>query len=98
MIFTGQSLPTRREREAESVSTTVYTTIRSIVDRKNAEGIVPARATWQELRDVFDERHFEHLDFLIKRGVVKVTEALNYDTYEIDYPAYERMMAQQKRK
>lgn len=91
--FVGKdSLLTHRQWEARETATKVYTTIRRICEKKKAEGITPARATWRELRDEFEDKHFRHLEFLVEQGVATKVRAINYDTYEIDYPAWEALV------
>lgn len=58
--------------------------IRRISERKQAEKIEPARATWRELRDVLSPGAWKELELLIRGGYIKVYEAINFDTYEVD--------------
>lgn len=86
-------ITTPLERKARAERTKVTTTIRRICEKKRAEGQVPARATWRELRDLLTEDEFKMMDHLIKVDVVKVFPAVNWDTYEVDERkliAYER--------
>lgn len=94
--FASKERLSRLQLKAQRTKVEVYGTIHRIVERKKAQGIVPARATERELRDVFEERHFEHLEFLVSRGAAIKTRAINYDTYEIDYPVYEELMARMR--
>ena len=86
-------ITTPLERKAQAERIKVTTTIRRICEKKRAEGRVPARATWRELRDIFTADEFKMLSWLIESKVIKVTEAINWNTYEVDEAeliAYER--------
>ena len=77
-------ITTPLERKAQAERIKVTTTIRRICEKKRAEGRVPARATWRELRDLLTEDEFKMMDHLIKVNIVKVFPAVNWNTYEVD--------------
>ena len=77
-------ITTPLERKAQAERIKVTTTIRRICEKKRAEGRVPARVTWRELRDIFTADEFKMLSWLIESKVIKVTEAINWNTYEVD--------------
>ena len=60
--------------------------IDKIVKDKEKRGIFPARATWRELRDIFQAEHWPILDELVELGRVTRQNTINYPTYTVDWP------------
>ena len=77
-------MTTSLERKATQERIKVTTTIRRICEKKRADKVDPPRATWRELRDALTADEQMMLSRLVKVGVVRATQAINYDTYEVD--------------
>ena len=57
--------------------------VRRIVAEKRAAGVVPARATWIELKRRLRPEVMERLDHLVGSGRLVERKSLNYRLYEL---------------
>lgn len=55
--------------------------VRRIVEAKRAAGVVPARATWIELKRRLRPEVMERLDYLVATGRLTEAESVNYRLY-----------------
>lgn len=73
------------EYRQEAILIELVKKIEKIIAFKNEHRIVPARATWRELRDVLNQEEWEKLEALVPHGVFKKYDGIHYASYEIDY-------------
>ena len=57
--------------------------VRRIVEAKRAAGVVPAMATWIELKRRLRPEVMQRLDHLVMTGRLTAKESLNYRLYEL---------------
>jgi|GEM_PF-5749666 len=57
--------------------------VRRIVEAKRAAGVVPAMATWIELKQRLRPEVMQRLDHLVMMGRLTAKESLNYRLYEL---------------
>lgn len=57
--------------------------VRRIVEAKRAAGVVPAMATWIELKRRLRPEVMQRLDHLVMMGRLTAKESLNYRLYEL---------------
>ena len=57
--------------------------VRRIVEAKRAAGVVPAMATWIELKRRLRPEVMQRLDYLVMTGRLTAKESLNYRLYGV---------------
>lgn len=94
--FVRKDGPTRAHLIAMGQIYSVEKNIRCIIDKKRKNNIIPARATWRELRDVLTEGEWAKLESMVASGLIREYRGICYPSYEMDYAKYNQFIADNK--
>lgn len=77
-----------RRQERTDIEAYIRNTIDRICEDKKKAGKHPPRATWRELRDTFEDKHWPILEEMVQSGVITKQDAINFPTYAVDWRKY----------